>query len=163
MIIEKPGESILATSLSALCVPVNTVGVMGAGLAKAVQQKWPISCRPYFAACRNGALRPGAAMCGWLEPGPTLIFVATKEHWRAPSKMEWVENGIWEARELLRLLKEDSIAIPALGCGLGGLAWEPVRQAIHTTFGPVEAVVHLYPPQEVRHKGHGTENSRPQG
>lgn len=114
--------------------PVNCVGVMGGGLALAFKQKWPVMFREYKKACNR--LRPGQLHI-WNEnisaitagaPDITIINFPTKDHYRDPSKLEYIESGIQALNKYIESLTEEhSIGIPALGCGLGGLNWNDVR------------------------------------
>ena len=97
-----------------LVCPVNSVGVMGAGLAKQFKMRYPGIEDVLKLYCQSGLLQPGQ-----IAYASNTIFAATKDHWKQPSKIEWVE-GICEQ---LAYSPPCSIAVPALGCGLGGLKW----------------------------------------
>lgn len=107
-------------------IPVNCVGVMGAGLAKAAAEKWPWIIAPYKSYCAGGAnsINPGDME---LESNGdhVICLLATKAHWKYPSDLRWVEIG------LVRLASgswpEAVWNTPKLGCGLGGLDWKDVK------------------------------------
>src|SRR5574342_1177258 len=127
---------------------------MGAGLAKAVRLQFPESCQPYFDACKAKLLVPGKIIgveLKFREKPPFYIFhFPTKVHWKNPSTYTYVELGL---KELARLLttenynKVNTIAIPALGCQLGGLNWPKVKDLIfnHLEFLS-DKTFYLYPP-----------------
>lgn len=124
---------------SVLVCPVNTVDVMGAGLALEFARRWPAIRPAYRAACRAGSLDIG--LCWpWLAPdGQRVLCLATKVHWRAPSHLYYVSSGlvafagVYGKRTALRFV------FPALGCGLGGLSADAVRAEMVRILGPLEA------------------------
>ena len=141
---------ILDADVQALVNPVNCVGVMGKGLALLFKRVYPGNYDAYLKACRAGEVRPGRMFTyetGRAE-GPRLIVnFPTKRHWRDSSRIEDIEAGlrglVWEiAARNIR-----SVALPAVGCGLGGLEWTDVRERIETTLGGLGAVrVVVYSP-----------------
>lgn len=88
--------SLFDTGADALVNPVNCRGVLGAGLARAFKARFPAAyADSYAAACRDGRLRPGS-LAAWRDPGTptTVISLATKDHWRDPSRLEWIDAGL---------------------------------------------------------------------
>ena len=149
MAIEYTTGDILAADVHALVNPVNCVGVMGKGLALQFKRAYPGNYDAYVAACRRGAVRPGRMFTYETgREGPRLIVnFPTKQHWRDSSRIEDIEAGLrglaWEvATRSIR-----SLALPAVGCGLGGLDWTEVRERIESTLGGLGAVrVVVYEP-----------------
>ena len=133
--------------------PVNCVGVMGRGLALAFRERFPGNFAAYAAACRRGAVVPGEMFVfdtGQERPRLIVNF-PTKRHWRDASRMEDLERGLDSLAEHVRESELRSIALPALGCGLGGLDWSEVRPRIEAAFAPLEGVrVLLHEPREGR-------------
>ncbi|WP_250001596.1 macro domain-containing protein [Actinoplanes sp. M2I2] len=130
----EPGTGNLLTSdVEALVNTVNTVGVMGKGIALQFKRAFPANFRAYQAACKRGDVRLGhvwAFDTGVLGPRRFVLNFPTKQHWRSPSRLEDVSAGL---ESLVRTVDEfgiKSIAIPALGCGNGGLSWDQVRPLI---------------------------------
>jgi len=122
--------NIFDSDCQALVNPVNCQGVMGKGLAKEFKKRFPYNFKEYKEACDVGVVRIGRLYVG--KDNGTIIFnFPTKDEWRKPSKYEYIEKGI---RDLVKVLKVfpfiTSIAIPPLGCGLGGLNWDVVRRMI---------------------------------
>jgi O-acetyl-ADP-ribose deacetylase (regulator of RNase III) len=153
MIREVHGD-ILTADAEALVNPVNTVGVMGAGLALQFKRSYPEMYREYRAACEEHEIQIGEMHVYMLcrnphhKPPYWIINFPTKEDWRNPSELEWIDSGLdqlsWEvtSREIR------SIAIPPLGCGLGGLHWPDVRALIEQRLGDLDGVdVMLYAPE----------------
>ena len=139
---------ILTADVEALVNPVNTVGVMGAGLAAQVKHTFPDVFQQYRAACEARELHTGIVIAHHTGTNPRyIISFPTKQHWRDKSKLEWIDMGLISLRETIEDLGIRSIAIPALGCGLGGLSWTKVRAVIGTCLGDLAGVdVVLYPP-----------------
>ena len=127
---------------------VNCVGVMGKGIALEFKQRYPAMFLPYVGACRQG-LKPGQIFA-W-DTGstafPRVIFnFATKDHWRNPSKLEWIAKGLDDLKDRV-IMGVESLALPALGCTNGGLRFEDVRALIQEKLNDLEIPVILYEPQ----------------
>ncbi|WP_291722272.1 macro domain-containing protein [Bernardetia sp.] len=122
--------NILESNAEVIINPVNMVGVMGKGLALQFKQKFPYNYKVYKEACQNKTIDVGKLLLvdeSSLERKKFIINFPTKKHWRSASKIEYVEEGL---KDLVKIINENnfgSIAIPALGCGLGGLDWEDVK------------------------------------
>ena len=143
--------NLLEAKVEALVNPVNCVGVMGKGLALAFKQAYPDNFYYYKIACSLGEVKVGqmfiTANNSFLYPFYIINF-PTKEHWKDPSKIEYVKDGLVALTKDIHRLQIKSIAIPALGCGLGGLEWKEVESLIISAFNPLPKVnVKLYPPQ----------------
>lgn len=151
MIAYRNGD-LLADGAEALVNAVNCVGVMGAGVALAFRRKFPENFRAYAAACRSGGVEPGRMFVfetGGDSPPRYLINFPTKRHWKDPSRMEDIVAGISSLREEVRARAIRSVALPALGCGLGGLPWPEVRAVIADGLRGLEgARVTVYRPRE---------------
>ena len=135
---------------------VNTVGVMGKGLALQFKRAYPEMFAEYQLWCRAGALRVGK-MHVWQRSvefgGPRLIInFPTKQHWRDPSRVEDIQAGLDALALVVVEWEVKSIAIPALGCGLGGLDWSVVEPLIMAAMVPLagEVDVSIYCPGELR-------------
>lgn len=133
---------LLAADVEALVNAVNTVGVMGKGIALLFKQAFPENFLAYEEPCRRGTVEIGRMLV--TETGAErprwIINFPTKKDWRLPSELEYVEQGL---SNLVRVIQEKgikSIAMPALGCGLGGLDWERVRPMIERTLADVPEV-----------------------
>ncbi len=136
--------NLLEARTDALVNTVNTQGVMGKGIALQFKQAFPTMYREYERACAAGEVKLGkmhVVDLGGLVGGPRwIINFPTKGHWRATSKIADVETGL---RDLVRVICESgiqSIALPPLGCGLGGLAWNDVRPRIEAALAEVPQV-----------------------
>lgn len=121
--------SIFDSGATAIVNPVNCVGVMGGGLAKAFAERYPLMLMDYEEHCDRGLLRPGMVHSYYsnLEEEPIILNLPTKDDWKNPSTLEYVHDGLIALAAYLNRFNIDSVAVPALGCGLGGLDWEPVE------------------------------------
>jgi O-acetyl-ADP-ribose deacetylase (regulator of RNase III) len=126
--IEDGSGDLLDANVDALVNAVNTVGVMGKGLALAFKHRFPDYVAAYQRACDLGELRPGKVHSFERTAAPRwIISVPTKRHWRDASRLDDVRDGLADLMREIEARSIRSIAIPALGCGLGGLAWTDVR------------------------------------
>jgi len=147
--IEMASGNILTCGAEALVNPVNCVGVMGKGLALEFKRAFPENFTAYKAACQRGEVKVGRPFVfGTGAPGPRFIInFPTKKHWRGKSDLLDVLFGISRLKDVVCNHGVRSIAIPALGCGLGGLNWDDVRPALQANFGGLPGVrVLLFPP-----------------
>lgn len=130
-----------------LVLPVNCVGAMGKGLAREAKRRWPDVHASYQALCRRKGLKPGGVWGLKVYPdGATtflLLLAATKDHWRGPSQIGWVAAICAQVGKLART-HPFSIAVPALGCGEGGLDWDEVRPIMEHHFADQD--IRVYPP-----------------
>ena len=114
---------IFKSKCQALINPVNTVGVMGAGLAKQFKVRYPKMFKEYKERCQRKEVVTGKMD---IHTGETiLINFPTKKDWRHKSNIEWIKNGLDDLNQYLMENENiSSIAIPKIGCGYGGLNWE---------------------------------------
>ena len=139
--------NILDCDVDALVNPVNTVGAMGKGLARAVKVKYPDVFASYARACKANQVAIGRMHVVERSSAPRYVInFPTKQHFRQPSQLEYIETGLVDLVAQVRALAIESIAIPALGCGLGGLAWELVRPRIVAALDSSHARVILFEP-----------------
>jgi O-acetyl-ADP-ribose deacetylase (regulator of RNase III) len=142
MIEYKRGD-ILREDADALVNTVNCVGVMGRGIALQFKKAFPQNFKDYTAACKKGEVQPGKMFVhknqDMLKPRYIIGF-PTKRHWRGQSRMEDIESGLAALVDVIREYGISSIAIPPLGCGLGGLDWEQVKSRIEASLEALEDV-----------------------
>lgn len=135
--------NMLEVSAEALVNTVNEVGVMGKGIALMFRDAFPENARAYEAACKRGEIKVGrmfVTQTRELMAPKWIVNFPTKKHWRNPSKMEWVREGL---KDLVRVIQENgirTIALPPLGCGNGGLEWAQVRREIKAALADVPDV-----------------------
>lgn len=143
------GGNIFDTKNTALVCPVNCLGIMGAGLAKQFRDKENFSVQNelYKSTCSKGLLAPGSVLGAPTKEGKFVIYLATKMDWRDPSKMDWIETGILNLYKALHHYKIDSVAIPAIGAGLGELPWPPIEMMLIELFKTESIRVEIYSPR----------------
>lgn len=144
---------IFISSMEVITVPVNTVGVMGKGLALAFAKKFPRLELDYRDKCMTNQLKVG---CPYLWKDPVMprapirrrnvLVFPTKTDWRKSSNLRWIEMGIEHVYNNLKLWEIKSLAVPALGCGLGELPWSEVRWVLEEALGRFNIPVELYEP-----------------
>src|SRR6266496_1173852 len=142
--------NVLDADVEALVNTVNTEGVMGKGVALQFRRAFPENYEAYAAACRRKEVQLGRMfVCEThLLDGPGLIInFPTKRHWRSKSRLVDIETGLIDLRRVLEERSVRSVALPALGCGLGGLRWEDVEPRIEAALGDLPIRVLLFPPQ----------------
>jgi len=131
------GDLLQQTDVDAIVNTVNCVGVMGKGIALQFKKKWPANFKAYAAACKAKQVRPGGMFvydAGALVNPKYIINFPTKDHWRAKSHIEFIVEGLHDLVRIIQELEIRSIAIPPLGCGNGGLAWDDVKKLTEEAF-----------------------------
>ena len=148
--IEVCSGDMLDSEAEAIVCTVNTKGAMGKGVALACAKRFEGLFDRYTAACERGEISVGRmwSFSTGLIIGPRLVICfPTKKHWAQPSRIEWVRDGLAALAETIDDERLSSVAVPALGCGHGGLAWPHVESLIYERLGPLESKVELYPPR----------------
>lgn len=136
---------IFKSKCEALVNPVNIKGIMGKGLALAFETKYPAHFENYKRACQNGEMTTDKVLAYQEKNGPMIICLATKADWRDSSKMEYVSAGLDDLVKQIETLGIRSVAIPKLGCGLGGLDWNKIRPLIVEKMSSLDGInVEIY-------------------
>lgn len=141
--IEFTTGDILWADAEALVNPVNCVGIMGRGLALQFKTAFPANFTAYETACAREEVRPGRMFVfatGYPSNPKYLVNFPTKRHWRDQSRIEDIEDGLRALVEEIEDRGIRSIAVPPLGCGLGGLDWRAVRPRIEAAMRPLDHV-----------------------
>jgi O-acetyl-ADP-ribose deacetylase (regulator of RNase III) len=142
--------NLLDANVEAVVNTVNTVGVMGKGIALMFKERFPDNYKAYARACEAKEVQIGKMFvtAGVELDGPGwIINFPTKKHWRQPTKLEWIREGLAALKEVIRQKNIRSIAIPPLGCGNGGLNWKVVRPLIENALSDLPNVdVIVYEP-----------------
>ncbi|MBE7488458.1 MAG: hypothetical protein DIKNOCCD_02153 [bacterium] len=149
--VEFKSGDILKDDAEALVNTVNCVGVMGRGIALQFKNAFPENFKEYAKACKQGKVQPGKMFVfetGQLTQPRYIINFPTKRHWRGKSRMADIESGLESLVEVLKKKGIRSVALPPLGCGLGGLDWSEVRSRITKALESLEGVhVVVYQPE----------------
>ncbi len=145
--------NLLESSAEALVNTVNTVGVMGKGIALQFRESFPENYRVYRKACQRGEFHVGEVLVvedSNLTLGRKLIVnFPTKTHWKLPSEYSYIERGLAALRREIVNRKIRSMAIPPLGSHNGGLDWLRVKQMIEMKLADMDCDITLYEPSEV--------------
>lgn len=143
--------NLLEADAEALVNTVNCVGVMGKGIALQFKQAFPDNFTEYAKVCKEKQMKPGQVLVfktdSMLNPKYIINF-PTKRHWKGKSKMEDIDSGLVDLIAQVKRLDIQSIAIPPLGAGLGGLNWSEVKHRIEAAFAELPDVrVLLFEPK----------------
>jgi O-acetyl-ADP-ribose deacetylase (regulator of RNase III) len=137
--------SLLESTAQTIVNTVNCAGVMGKGIAKDFKAREPEMFAAYKRICEDKLLAPGKL---WLWRGSTQIVLnfPTKQHWKNPSKLEWIEAGLKKFVSHYQKLGIVEISFPRLGCGNGGLDWKKVRPLMEKYLSrlPIQVYIHDY-------------------
>lgn len=142
----EPPADMFAVGADAIVIPTNCLGVHGAGLALAAKERWPTSCANYTRQCKDGLIAPGSLWAETTAVGGAplrVLFVATKDHWKHPSRMEWVIDGINAIVEWATLERPKVLAVAAIGCGHGQLAWGDVLPTMLEAFSALPGTINV--------------------
>lgn len=115
--------NLFTSNAKVLVNTVNTVGVMGKGIASDFKKIYPLMFEEYKVQCDNGNLDIGELSL-YKTSNKWILNFPTKKHWRSPSTVEYIEKGLQKLVEQATKLQLTDIAMPKLGCGNGGLDWE---------------------------------------
>lgn len=124
---------------------VNCVGVMGKGIAQVYKLRYPSMFLEYKEHCNKQIIKPGVL---WLynkqENAPWILNFPTKMHWKFPSKIEWIENGLKKFLDTYQQKRITSIAFPLLGTHNGGLDTQQVRQLMDKYLSKCNIEIEIY-------------------
>lgn len=144
---------ILDSKAEALINTVNTVGVMGKGIALQFKKAFPNNFKVYTDAYKNKKLSIGKMLVvkdSNITSGEKYIInFPTKMDWRKPSEYSYIEEGLDDLILTLEKYKIKSVAIPPLGAGNGGLEWEKVKKIIHDKLGKLDIEIQVYEPTKL--------------
>lgn len=136
---------------------VNCVGAMGAGVALAFKRRNPEMFKAYHADCKLGKVRPGEMYVWKSLTGDWIVNFPTKRDWRDPSRYEDIESGLVALHKYLADQGSVSVALPALGCGNGGLDWKKVSAMIEDHLQGLDAHIKVFAPSASRIAGHSAD------
>lgn len=143
--------NLLTADVEALVNTVNCVGYMGKGVALQFKKAFPENFKEYQKACRKGQIQPGVVFAfhtGFLNNPKYIFNFPTKRDWREKSRLDDIKIGLQALVKLIKKFEITSMAIPPLGCGLGGLNWADVKPLIVEAFTGLEIHVLIFEPGE---------------
>jgi len=142
----KDNNKFFDCNVEAIVCTTNTVGVMGKGIALEFKKRFPDNFIAYKKWCNSGA-KPGTVFMFERPSFPKIIFnFFTKDHWRYPSKIEWIASGLAELKKLIISTNVKSICIPALGCANGKLNFDDVKLLIISCLKDLDCHILLFEP-----------------
>ncbi len=136
--------NLLKSQAQALVNTVNTMGVMGKGIALQFKNAFPDNNSAYVAACEKGLVVPGKVFTfvhAGLAGGKTIFNFPTKRHWKDNSRIDDIVAGLNDLVDQIEQRGIKTVAVPPLGCGFGGLSWKTVLPLIEEALGPLQDVV----------------------
>ena len=144
-------SNILRAPQQAIVIPVNTLGIAGAGLAKQWAIRYPVEARAYKLACKENRVRVGDILTV-ISSVDTHIFLCfpTKMIPQRRSELIWIDKGLAALQETISVSSIKSVAVPALGCGLGGLPWSRVKPLIEHYMSALKIPIYVYLPRAPR-------------
>lgn len=137
---------LLKSPAQVLVNTVNTVGVMGAGIALQFKEQYPEMFQKYQLLCKKKLLDVGKLYL-WKPTNTSskeILLFPTKKHWLNLSELNWIEAGLQKFVENYERLNIKSIAFPKLGCGNGGLSWHDVKPSMEKYLGPLPIEIYVY-------------------
>lgn len=143
--------NLLDTNAEALVNTVNTVGVMGKGIALQFKNRFPNNYKIYRDACKDETFKTGQVLVvqeGDLLNQKFIINFPTKAHWKGASTYEYIVSGLKALKQAIKEYGIKSIAIPPLGCGNGGLDWNKVKVIIENELAGVDTEILIYEPNQ---------------
>ena len=128
--------------IQAITNPCNCIGGWRAGISKQCGERYPSSVARYKNACRNG-LTPGKLFFLRQDDNPDVLFFPTKDDWREPSELSYIESGLAKLVVKYEDIGLTSLVIPPLGCGYGGLKWPQVKPLILSHLNDVSMDIYV--------------------
>jgi len=136
-------KTVFNVGAQALVNTVNTFGVMGAGIALEFALRYPEMLKDYEVKCENKQLKTGMVDYYRVNDSETIINFPTKQHYKYPSKLIWIEEGLKYFVDTYENEGIKSVAFPKLGCANGKLNWEDVRPLMEKYLSKVDADVYI--------------------
>lgn len=137
-------EDIFESPAQSLVVPTNIIGPMGKGLALEFKKRVPGLYRHYYSLCKGGQIgKNNIWRYKWPGTDQQVICLPTKTAWWAESDIDMVTDNIYKLAANIHRLEIESLAIPPVGCGLGGLDYNEIRDVILDAFGSRDIEVRI--------------------
>lgn len=138
--------NIFDSHMSVLVNTVNCVGVMGKGIAKEFKEKYPLMYKQYHEMCLNHEIKTGEVYPYYEDGCVRILNFPTKQHWRSPSKIEYIEEGLDYFVSHYEKWQIHSVAFPPLGCGNGGLDWKTIGALMVKKLQDLPIDIEIYAP-----------------
>ena len=144
MIKYRYNENIFNSKSMTIVNTVNCVGVMGAGIAKEFKLRFPEMFKDYVKKCNANEIRIGKLDIYKINNQKIIINFPTKDHWKYPSKMEYIKKGLEHFVQNYKSWNITSVAFPQLGCGKGGLKWKDVKHLMEEYLTDLDINIEVY-------------------
>lgn len=145
--------TVFNTTAQTIVNTVNCVGVMGGGIALDFRLRYPSMYLDYAERCRRGEVRTGEPYLYTSDIQSSIVNFPTKHHWKYPSRIDWIDQGL---RYFVAHYQEwgvNSIAFPQLGCGKGNLNWVDVKVVMEKRLASLDIPVFICLDQEAEATG----------
>jgi O-acetyl-ADP-ribose deacetylase (regulator of RNase III) len=146
VIVTESTDNILSSDIRTLVCPVNVVGTMGAGLALHFKNEFPGLNEAYQKFCWAGLFARKGIFVYNVSSTRKILCLPTKRHWKYKSRIEWVDHALSIVARDYEEYGITHLAIPAIGCGHGGLVWENVYNLIKNHLDPIPLNVTVFLP-----------------
>jgi O-acetyl-ADP-ribose deacetylase (regulator of RNase III) len=143
--------NLLEAETEALVNTINTVGIMGKGIAFQFREIFPENYKLYRKAVQAKEIKIGKVFVTQIQTlhgERYIINFPTKTNWKYPSKLEYISQGLDDLKRVIQQLSIKSIALPPLGCGNGGLDWNIVKHEIENRLSDLNIEIIIYQPNE---------------
>lgn len=147
MVTPKRGD-LFSSQAQTLVNTVNCVGIMGAGVVLEFRKRFRVMYDDYVRRCKRGLVRMGEPYVFKDLVGPWVINFPTKQHWRSVSNLDDIVTGLDFLNQHYKDWGIQSLAVPPLGCGQGGLDWAVVGPTLYRRLGELDIPVELYAPHD---------------
>ena len=137
---------LFATQAQTRVNTVNCVGIMGKGVAQEFKKRYPAMFEDYAERCARKQVRLGQPYPYRDRSGVLIVNFPTKDHWRSPSRLEDIVNGLRYLESHVTEWGVSSLAVPPLGCGEGRLEWRVVGPTLYRYLTRLPIPVELYAP-----------------
>lgn len=138
VIIEVSDKRIFDSKCDVIVNTVNCQGVMGRGIALEFKFRYPDMFKQYTLQCERGEVRPGKLLLYTCAKKPWILNFPTKDHWKLPSRIEYLEMGLREFPRTCYQQRIKSVAFPKLGTTSGKLSWDVVRELMYAHLEPLQ-------------------------
>ena len=125
---------------------VNCASVMGKGVALEFKKRYPAMFEDYVERCACGEVKLRRPYLYQDLSGTRIVNFPTKDHWRSPSRLSDIEDGLDHFAPHGQDWGMTSVAFPALGCGNGGLEWAKVGPLLYAMLHNLDLDVEVYAP-----------------
>lgn len=115
--------------LTAFAHGVSCAGNMDAGIALAFKKRWPAMYEDYRARCADKRVHLGDVLV-WSDDKATVYSLAIQQHWKEKASLAALKRAVGKMVELAESARLESIGLPRMGTGMGGLDWNRAKSVL---------------------------------